>query len=99
MVPVDDTNCRDVELGRVRVPRDREGQINGHACTGNGERIGCRTETKTRVRCDGRACIATRHGVGRVRHLQTLALGMQRHVQEGRVTLKKVDGDANVAEL
>ena len=58
-------------------------------------------ELKPILGCDATAGarIATRHGVGRVRHLHILALGMQRHVQEGGVTLKKVDGDANVAEL
>ena len=56
---------------------------------------------QARVRYDATAGagIASRRGVGRVRHLHTPSLWIQRHVQDGRVTLKKVLGDSNVADL
>ena len=54
-----------------------------------------------RVRYDATAGagIANRRGVGRVRHLHTPALWIQRHVQEGGLLLSKVDGDNNLSDL
>ena len=56
---------------------------------------------KPRVRYDATAGagIANRRGVGRVRHLHTPSLWLQRYVQEGRLTLTKVPGEKNVADL
>ena len=56
---------------------------------------------KPRVRYDATAGagIANRRSVGRVRHLHTPSLWVQRYVQEGRLTLVKVLGEKNVADL
>jgi hypothetical protein len=56
---------------------------------------------KPRVRYDATAGagIANRRGVGRVRHLHTPSLWVQRYVQEGRLTLSKVPGEKNVADI
>ena len=58
-------------------------------------------ELAVRVRYDATAGagIANRRGVGRVRHLDTQALWIQRHIQEGRVKLTKVLGTDNAADL
>ena len=56
---------------------------------------------KARMRYDATAGagIANRRGVGRVRHLHTPSLWIQRHVQDGTIELSKVDGDRNWADL
>ena len=56
---------------------------------------------KPRVKYDATAGagIASRRGVGRVRHLHTPSLWIQRFAQEGRVTLAKVPGNLNSADL
>ena len=43
--------------------------------------------------------IASRSGVGKVRHLDTKALWVQEAVRTGRLSLHKVRGDANPANL
>ena len=43
--------------------------------------------------------IASRAGVGKVRHLDTKALWAQEAVRTGRICLRKVRGDANPANL
>ena len=51
-------------------------------------------DLKPRIQYDAtaRAAIANRRGDGRFRHLHTPSLWIQRHAQEGRVALPKVDG-------
>ena len=43
--------------------------------------------------------IATRRGVGKVKHLETKTLWVQDQVARGRVLIKKVDGQTNPADL
>ena len=43
--------------------------------------------------------IAHRRGAGRIRHIETKTLWLQRHVTERRVTLSKTLGKVNVADL
>ncbi len=54
-----------------------------------------------RVRYDATAVagIANRRGVGRVRHLHTPSLWVQRHVQDGRLVLTKTPGEENFGDL
>ena len=61
----------------------------------DGARLGCRAETKKS------GTMQQPDGTARARNLRTPALCIQRHAQEGRAVLKKVevDGDHNVADL
>ena len=43
--------------------------------------------------------IASRRGVGRIRHIATLSLWLQRAVHEGKVSLTKIPGKENPADL
>ena len=43
--------------------------------------------------------IASRRGVGKIRHLHTQTLWSQKIVQDGKVKLSKVDGDLNPADI
>ena len=43
--------------------------------------------------------VASRSGVGRLRGLDTKVLWLQDHIKDGSITLKKVDGTKNVADL
>ena len=61
--------------------------------------LGMRLQPRIRYDATAGAGIANRRGVGRARHLHTPSLWVQRHVQEGRIVLKKVGGDDNVADL
>ena len=56
---------------------------------------------KARLRYDATAGagIASRRGVGRVRHLHTPCLWLQKHIQDRRIELMKVDGLKNVADV
>ena len=53
------------------------------------------------LRVDSTACLgmAGRKGAGRVRHIHTPCLWLQRAVAEGLVELEKVDGKINPADL
>ena len=59
------------------------------------------TGVQVELLCDATAGkgMAERRGVGRVRHLHTPLLWIQRVVQEGRVRVRKVDGKSNVADM
>ena len=54
-----------------------------------------------RLSVDSAACLgmAGRQGAGRVRHIHTPALWLQQAVKEGRVTLHKMPGSENPADL
>ena len=58
-------------------------------------------ETVVRVSLDSATAksIASRSGVGKVRHLDTKELWVQEAVRTGRLFLRKVRGDANPANL
>ena len=58
-------------------------------------------ETVVQVALDSSTAksIASRSGVGKVRHLDTKALWVQEAVRTGRLSLHKVRGDANPANL
>ena len=43
--------------------------------------------------------IASRRGAGRIRHIHTPTLWLQRAVNDGRVAIRKVAGDLNPADL
>ena len=43
--------------------------------------------------------IASRRGVGRIRHIHTPALWLQRTIHEGRILLSKVKGTVNPADI
>ena len=43
--------------------------------------------------------IASRRGVGRIRHLHTGLLWVQQRVQRGEIQVNKIRGDSNVADL
>ena len=43
--------------------------------------------------------IATRRGVGKVKHLETRTLWVQEHVARGTVRMKKIPGTENPADL
>ena len=62
---------------------------------------GVGVDLKPRVKYDATAGagIASRRGEGKVRHLRTPALWVQRFVQERRVKLEKVPGTRDVADL
>ena len=64
-----------------------------------GKDIGVTLKPRVKYDATAGAGIASRRGVGKVRHLHTPALWVQRFVQEGRVQLVKVAGDKNVADL
>ena len=53
------------------------------------------------LRVDSTACLgmAGRKGAGRVRHILTPCLWLQRAVSEGRLELEKIDGALNPADL
>ena len=55
---------------------------------------------KARMRYDATAGagIASRRGVGKVRHLHTPCLWLQKHIQDRRIELMKVDGLKNWAD-
>ena len=56
---------------------------------------------KARLRYDATAGagIASRRGVGKARHLHTPCLWLQKHIQDRRIELMKVDGTKNVADV
>ena len=56
---------------------------------------------KARMRYDATAGagIASRRGVGKIRHLHTPCLWLQKHVQDKHIELMKVDGLKNVADV
>ena len=56
---------------------------------------------KARMRYDATAGagIASRPGVGKIRHLHTPCLWLQKHVQDKHIELMKVDGLKNVADV
>ena len=56
---------------------------------------------KPRLALDATAAkgIAARRGVGKIRHLETQTLWLQRHVTNKRLTVEKVAGDSNPADL
>ena len=43
--------------------------------------------------------IATRKGLGKVKHLETRTLWAQDKIDEGKVEVKKIGGDKNVADI
>ena len=43
--------------------------------------------------------IATRRGLGKVKHLETRTLWVQEKVESGEMIVRKVDGNNNVADL
>lgn len=58
-------------------------------------------ELKLRLSCDATAGkgIASRLGVGRIRHLHTQTLWLQRAVGSGALTIWKVRGEENCSDL
>ena len=60
---------------------------------------GLGAEVETRIRCVERPGQASRFVVELAVSGICTVSWIQRHVQDGRVTLKEVDGDANVADL
>ena len=54
-----------------------------------------------RLRVDAEAAkgIASRRGVGKIRHLDTTTLWLQRHVTEKKIQLLKIHGKVNPADL
>ena len=56
---------------------------------------------KIELSCDATAGrgMAERRGVGKVRHLNTPLLWVQRAVQQGRVSIRKVPGTHNVSDM
>ena len=57
--------------------------------------------TKLRLAGDATAAsgIANRRGAGRVRHIETRTLWLQRHITERRITLEREPGVSNPADL
>ena len=43
--------------------------------------------------------IAMRRGAGRIRHIATPTLWLQKHIQDGRISILKVPGAENCADL
>ena len=66
---------------------------------GIGKDVGVDLEPRIKYDATAGAGIASRRGVGEVRHVHTPALWVQRFVQEGKVKLDKVPGIGNVADL
>ena len=58
-------------------------------------------DLKVRVWTDSSAAlgICTRQGLGKLRHLDTHSLWVQQAVRSGRISVRKVRGDANPADL
>ena len=58
-------------------------------------------DTPVRVRTDSSAAlgIATRSGLGKLRHLETHTLWVQEKVRTGAIQVRKVRGDVNPADL
>ena len=61
--------------------------------------LGATLAARVRYDATAGAGIANRRGVGRVRHLHTPSLWIQRHVQDGRLVLSKVPGEENYGDL
>ena len=95
---VNNPNGRSAQLRRVRVLRDLQGKANVLEFTCAGERLGSRSEANWYDATD-EAGIVNRRGVGSVMHLHVPSIRIHRHVQKGRVVLRKVDGEQNVADI
>ena len=61
--------------------------------------LGANLKARLRYDATAGAGIASRRGVGKVRHLHTPCLWLQKHVQDKRIELMKVDGLKNVADV
>ena len=63
--------------------------------------MGVKMDTPLEIYMDATAGIgiASRRGVGRIRHIHTPALWLQRTIHEGRVVLNKVKGTVNPADI
>lgn len=58
-------------------------------------------ELRPRLHTDATAGkgIASRRGCGKVRHLETCTLWLQRYITEKKICINKVDGNSNIADL
>ena len=63
--------------------------------------MGVRLEKPSLLRVDSTACLGMsgRRGAGRIRHITTPCLWLQRAIADGRLELEKVDGKVNPADL
>ena len=57
-------------------------------------------DVKIRLKTDASAAIgiASRHGLGKVRHIEVTQLWLQQKVQDKHILLSKVDGKKNIAD-
>lgn len=63
------------------------------------EELGVECKIVLHMDSSGAKSMASRRGVGKVRHIETKWLWLQAAVAEGRITLKKVHGEDNIADL
>ena len=76
-----------------------EGASKGHGVKSLMEDLGWQVELVLKTDSSAAKGMAKRQGIGKVRHVETKYLWIQRAVRQGRIQIRKVRGDENPADV